>query len=98
MKERRVIIFSGTVQGVGFRATTRGIMRGFAVTGWVRNEPDGTVRLEVQGDAAEIEAGLAALRNVMGGHIQSEVAGSLPAEVDEIGFEISRDFSGRGRA
>lgn len=34
---------SGQVQGVNFRAWTRGQARRLKLTGWVRNEPDGTV-------------------------------------------------------
>ncbi|MEE3179555.1 MAG: acylphosphatase [Verrucomicrobiota bacterium] len=37
------VIFSGRVQGVGFRYTTREIATGFDVVGAVRNLPDGTV-------------------------------------------------------
>ncbi|MFA6046957.1 MAG: acylphosphatase [Phycisphaerales bacterium] len=90
MSERRAIIFSGKVQGVGFRATTRSVMRGFAVSGWVRNEPDGTVRAEVQGEAGEIDAALARLRERMGGYIRGEQAYPMGVEAGEEGFEIRR--------
>src|SRR5262245_4151279 len=43
LMERRQIRFHGRVQGVGFRVTARAIADEFAVSGWVRNEPDGTV-------------------------------------------------------
>ena len=46
----------GTVQGVGFRFTVRHIAKGFDVTGWVRNLPDGRVELQVSGDAEELRA------------------------------------------
>lgn len=90
MHERRVIIFSGSVQGVGFRATTRSIMRRFVLSGWVRNEPDGSVRLELQGEPAEIEAAIATLREQMSGYIRNETAGQLPLVEKEEGFEIQR--------
>jgi acylphosphatase len=48
------MIFSGRVQGVGFRATTRGIARRFPVAGYVRNLPDGTVELVVRGSESAI--------------------------------------------
>ncbi len=41
--------FVGEVQGVGFRWTARKIATDLALTGWVRNEPDGSVRMELQG-------------------------------------------------
>ena len=47
---RKRIIFRGRVQGVGFRWRTRHAADAFHLTGWVRNEDDGSVTLEVQGD------------------------------------------------
>ncbi|MBL8829940.1 MAG: acylphosphatase, partial [Planctomycetaceae bacterium] len=46
---RRRVLFHGRVQGVGFRVTTRSIAQRFAVTGWVRNLPDGSVELLAEG-------------------------------------------------
>ncbi|MGD0088020.1 MAG: acylphosphatase, partial [Verrucomicrobiota bacterium] len=44
MKRCRMHIFySGHVQGVGFRYTTKTVATGFEVTGTVRNLPDGRV-------------------------------------------------------
>ena len=54
-KIREHIIFSGRVQGVGFRYKTIHLARHFGLTGWVRNECDGTVTGEFQGLEAEID-------------------------------------------
>ncbi len=54
-KIREYIIFSGRVQGVGFRYKTTQLARHFGLTGWVRNEFDGTVAGEFQGLEAEID-------------------------------------------
>ncbi len=67
--ERYEISFSGQVQGVGFRATTRRIARGFEVGGWVRNEPDGTVRCVVEGQPEAIDRFVAAIQDAMGPNI-----------------------------
>ncbi|UCD75274.1 MAG: acylphosphatase [Phycisphaerales bacterium] len=56
------IIFTGRVQGVFFRAVTRDVASGFAVTGWVRNEPDGSVRCVAEGDEKELDAFVAAVQ------------------------------------
>ncbi|MGL5172567.1 MAG: acylphosphatase [Olsenella sp.] len=47
---RRVHVrFVGEVQGVGFRWTCRNIAMDLKLTGWVKNEDDGSVTLELQG-------------------------------------------------
>lgn len=43
------IVFTGKVQGVGFRYTTRSFARRLPLAGFVRNLPDGTVELVAQG-------------------------------------------------
>jgi acylphosphatase len=53
--------YSGDVQGVGFRATTRGIAQLWRVRGWVRNEPDGSVLLEAQGEPDQVNGFLRAI-------------------------------------
>lgn len=88
--ERRRIQFTGRVQGVGFRATTRSIAEGFAVTGWVRNEADGSVVSEVQGDRAEIDAFLEEVRQQMGRNIHRVTSETCPPEPGEVRFEVRR--------
>lgn len=46
---RKHIVFHGRVQGVGFRYTAKYMAQSLELTGWVRNEYDGTVTMEVQG-------------------------------------------------
>lgn len=88
--ERRQIRFLGRVQGVGFRATARHIAASFAVTGWVKNEPDGSVLAEVQGAPAEIDRFLGSLRERMGALVRSESSDICTAVKDERGFEVRR--------
>jgi len=47
--------FVGTVQAVGFRWTTVNLAKAVGATGWVRNEPDGSVTAEIQGTATQVE-------------------------------------------
>ncbi|MES3629800.1 MAG: acylphosphatase [Longimonas sp.] len=47
---------TGRVQGVGFRHFTRTTARRQDLTGWVRNEPDGSVRLEAEGPHEDLQA------------------------------------------
>lgn len=55
-QERLSARITGRVQGVGFRNFTRTHARRLGVTGWVRNERDGSVRLEAEGDRKELES------------------------------------------
>ena len=43
------VIVTGHVQGVFFRASMREQADRLGVTGWVRNEPDGTVHAHLEG-------------------------------------------------
>jgi acylphosphatase len=71
-KIARLVHYSGRVQGVGFRATAQALARRFAVTGWVRNLPDGRVRLLAEGPPGEVERYLAAVREQFDGCIDGE--------------------------
>ena len=51
---RKHIRFTGRVQGVGFRYRAKYAASGAGITGWVRNEWDGSVELEVQGTEEQI--------------------------------------------
>ena len=56
------IIFTGRVQGVFFRACAQDAASNFDVAGWVRNEPDGSVRCVVEGGADELDRFVAAVQ------------------------------------
>ena len=55
MITRKHIIFHGFVQGVGFRWRARQAADLYGCTGWVRNEWDGTVEMEIQGKEEQID-------------------------------------------
>lgn len=56
------ILFSGRVQGVWFRATTKRLAGSLPLSGYVRNLPDGRVELIVQGTDSDIESLLQKIR------------------------------------
>jgi len=70
--ERREIYFSGMVQGVGFRYTTRRIAERFRVSGFVQNLRDGRVRAVVEGTALEINRFLDAVESELGHYITTK--------------------------
>jgi acylphosphatase len=76
---RITTMYTGRVQGVGFRWTARDLSAGFAVTGYVRNLPDGRVELVAEGEAGEVRAFLAKLAGRMGGNIESTEVREEPA-------------------
>ena len=62
---RRDVIYSGRVQGVGFRWTTKHIAANYSVTGSVENRDDGTVFLAVEGEKDEVAAFMEAIATRM---------------------------------
>ena len=65
------VLFSGRVQGVGFRYAVASIAERFAgVTGWVRNLEDGRVELLCEGARPDLEAFLAGIREAMARYIR----------------------------
>jgi acylphosphatase len=86
--QQREILFSGRVQGVGFRYTTRSLATGFEVAGFVRNLPDGRVQLVLEGDDDEMNRFLVALRKEMGQYIFDQTETVRPASGKITGFEV----------
>lgn len=68
--QRWTIHFAGRVQGVGFRASTNHIAGGFAVTGFVRNLPDGRVELVAEGTDSELRGFVAEIQARLGQYIR----------------------------
>ncbi len=82
--------FTGRVQGVGFRATARHVASSHAISGFVRNDHDGGVTLEAQGEPNAVNAYLAELRATMARFIQTDTSASLADIASESGFVITR--------
>jgi acylphosphatase len=83
------ILYSGRVQGVGFRYTVKTMALGFEITGAVRNLPDGKVELTAEGQRGELEAFQQAIRDSELGHfIKQEQAVWGEAQNEFRGFAI----------
>ena len=86
------VFYEGRVQGVGFRFTVRHIAKGFDVTGWVRNLPDGRVELQVTGQEDEVRAFLDQLaESELHSLIRKQIENKLNEAVTGRGFEIRHD-------
>lgn len=87
------VLYSGRVQGVGFRYSTKRIASGFDVTGWIKNLPDGRVELLAQAvEADELEAFLEDIQqSSLGSHIRQREVKAIDAQPNLRGFSILRD-------
>ena len=90
-RQRMQVLYSGSVQGVGFRYAVRQVAQGFEVTGLVRNLLDGRVELVAEGPRDELEAFRAAIRDSgLDAHIRDEkIVWGAPVG-NLAGFQISR--------
>ena len=76
---------TGRVQGVSFRARTQARAQQLGVTGWVRNEPDGSVAGHFEGTAEAVDELVAWCRH-----------GPAYAEVDEVDVVDSEPTGAEG--
>lgn len=89
---RKRFVFNGRVQGVGFRYLTRRAADLIGVTGWVRNERDGSVTLEIQGTEEQVDGVMLALKHMIikrGRYVRIESIDEeeVPIVADETGFK-----------
>ena len=90
-RKRMHILYSGNVQGVGFRYTVKAVATGYEVTGTVGNLPDGSVELLAEGERPELEAFAQAIRESGLDHfIRHEKTAWSEARNEFRGFEIVR--------
>ena len=83
---RKHIIFTGSVQGVGFRYRARHAAELYGCTGWVRNEYDGSVVMEIQGTEEQIDQVILAVERGTFVRIENMGVKSIPVVEDERGF------------
>ena len=88
-RRRMRVLYSGSVQGVGFRYTVKSVATGFDVTGTVRNLPGGGVELIAEGAREELEAFRQAIRESGLDHFirDEDITWAEPRD-DFRGFEI----------
>ena len=85
-KVRRHFHFYGQVQGVGFRFQAMMAAQSLGLTGWVRNEHDGSVTMEIQGSEEEITAAIDLIRNSRFIRIEKTETKLIPLEEGESSF------------
>ena len=82
------LCFYGMVQGVGFRYTAMHAANMYRLTGYVKNEDDGSVTCEVQGDEDAIDRFVATIRNGRFIDISSIDKRAMEIIADESSFEV----------
>ncbi len=86
--QRRQVVYSGHVQGVGFRYTTRSIARNYEITGFVRNLPDGSVEVVAEGPVDQLDGFLDEVGDRLSGHIRQSHCEQRPAQQEFANFGI----------
>ncbi len=85
---RRRVLFSGQVQGVGFRYTACRVAAGLPVTGYVRNLVSGQVELVAEGLPAVLDRFIDQLAGRMRGYVDGVEVEQSPAVGEFDGFDI----------
>lgn len=87
--ERRHWHFTGSVQGVGFRYRAQYAAQLLDLTGWVENNWDGTVDLEAQGSAAQLDRLVPTITGTSHWiHIETFTCKSIPPDPAERSFRV----------
>ena len=87
---RKRIVFSGWVQGVGFRWRARQAAQLFGCTGWVKNEYDGSVTMEIQGSEEQIDQVILAIERGAYVRIENMDCRIIPLVPEERDFRTTR--------
>ena len=86
---RKRFAFYGYVQGVGFRWRARHAASLYGCTGWCKNEWNGSVSMELQGDQEQIDRVLQAIEAGRYVQIERMEVKAIPVIEDERGFEVA---------
>ena len=85
---RRAITFYGWVQGVGFRWRAYHAADTFGATGWIRNNDDGSVSMEIQGSEEQIDKVIQAIEAGRFVHLENMASKTIPVEPEERDFRV----------
>ena len=77
---RRRTNFKGRVQGVGFRWNTEKAVKNFCVTGYVKNLPNGSVELLLEGNSGEVLKAEKSVEERMRGYWTERESEELPGD------------------
>ena len=81
-------MYSGQVQGVGFRFTVEGLASYLGIKGFVRNLADGKVEVVCEGEEENIDAFVARIDERMGAYISDRRIDHEDATDEFVSFEV----------
>jgi acylphosphatase len=85
----KFIIFTGRVQGVGFRFTARRAAQRRQLTGYVRNMPNSSVEMLVQGAPVDIDDCIQDIKEYFSGYIKEVKIQEMPVDTKYPDFQIT---------
>ena len=88
-QQAKYIVFSGRVQGVGFRFTAMNIANRCELTGYVRNRSDGAVEMLAQGDEQDVSDCIRDIKESFAGYIHNVETNDIPYEPGYANFKIT---------
>ncbi len=83
------IIYSGRVQGVGFRFTVLNVANSYRLKGSVRNLPNGAVEVYIQGLATSIDSFQHDIDESFAGYIRQTDVDLVPPNTSLTEFKIT---------
>ncbi len=87
--KRYYVIFTGMVQGVGFRWTISTLAQRYNFTGWIRNMYNGNVEMEIQGKNISIASFIGEIMNsARWAKIDDYSIREVPVKEHEYGFDV----------
>jgi acylphosphatase len=83
------IIFTGRVQGVGFRFTVHRMASLHQLTGFVRNLPNGSVEMLAQGRTEDIDDCIRDIEIEFAGYVRDTKIDDVPPDPRHTDFKIT---------
>ena len=83
------IIFTGHVQGVGFRFTAQRIASRHQLSGFVRNLPDGSVEILAQGKSEDVDGCIEDIKTDFAGYVRQTIIEDVPVNPAYKNFRIA---------
>ncbi len=83
------VIFTGHVQGVGFRFTAHRMASRHQLAGFVRNLPDGSVEMVAQGAAEDIDDCVTDIKECFPEYIREVIVNDMPPDPKRTDFRIT---------